>query len=120
MIVFLSLIYFGLFFLLSKIKLVPWNRKTQGVAIGIYVAALVLLVVGMNLCQPYSPASVVSVRTAPIVARVAGPVIEVPVQPNVPVKKGDVLLKIDPEPYEVEVDRQEWLPPRNRRDRHRA
>ena len=39
----------------------------------------------------------------PIVAQVKGRVIEVPVENNRPVKKGDVLFKIDPTPYEIEV-----------------
>lgn len=33
-----------------------------------------------------------------------GRVIEVPAEPNAPVKKGDVLLRIDPAPYQAEVD----------------
>ena len=39
----------------------------------------------------------------PIVSQVRGRVIEVPVENNRPVKKGDVLFRIDPTPYESEV-----------------
>jgi len=39
----------------------------------------------------------------PINPRVAGKVIEVPVQPNEPVRKGDVLFRIDPTPFEIQV-----------------
>ena len=39
----------------------------------------------------------------PIVSQVRGRVIEVPVENNRPVKKGDVLFKIDPTPYQNEV-----------------
>jgi multidrug resistance efflux pump len=39
----------------------------------------------------------------PIVSQVKGRVIEVPVENNRPVKKGDVLFRIDPTPYEAEV-----------------
>jgi len=38
-----------------------------------------------------------------VVPRVTGRVIEVPVQPNVPVKKGDVLFRIDPTPFQQEL-----------------
>ncbi len=105
MIIFLSLCFFGFVYLLVKIKLLPWNNASRGVVIGIYVTALILLVVAMNLFQPYTPAAVVSARTTPIISRVTGRVIEIPIQPNVPIKKGEVLLKIDPAPYQAEVDR---------------
>ena len=39
----------------------------------------------------------------PIVSQVRGRVIEVPVENNRPVKKGDVLFRIDPTPYQSEV-----------------
>jgi len=39
----------------------------------------------------------------PVVSQVRGRVIEVPVENNRPVKKGDVLFRIDPTPYENEV-----------------
>ena len=39
----------------------------------------------------------------PIVAQVKGRVIEVPVANNQVVKKGDVLFRIDPTPYQSEV-----------------
>ena len=38
-----------------------------------------------------------------IVPDVAGEVIDVPVQPNVPIKAGDVLFRIDPTPYEAQL-----------------
>ena len=39
----------------------------------------------------------------PVVSQVRGRVIEVPVENNRPVKKGDVLFRIDPTPYQNEV-----------------
>ena len=41
--------------------------------------------------------------TIPIVPRVSGVVTEVPIEPNRPIKKGDVLFKIDPVPFEAAV-----------------
>jgi multidrug resistance efflux pump len=40
-----------------------------------------------------------------IVPNVRGTVVEVPVEANKPVKKGEVLFRIDPQPYQIEVDR---------------
>ena len=37
----------------------------------------------------------------PIVPRVTGQVTDVPIEPNRPIKKGDVLFKIDPVPFEA-------------------
>src|SRR5207237_10921281 len=39
----------------------------------------------------------------PIVPRSTGQVTEVPIQPNRPIKKGEVLFKIDPVPFEAAV-----------------
>jgi multidrug resistance efflux pump len=40
----------------------------------------------------------------PVIPRVTGRVIEVPVEANRPVKKGDVLFRLDPVPFQIEVD----------------
>ena len=40
---------------------------------------------------------------------VKGRVIEVPVEPNAPMKQGDVLFKIDPRPYQYVVDQKKAL-----------
>ncbi|NIO42668.1 MAG: biotin/lipoyl-binding protein, partial [Burkholderiales bacterium] len=42
--------------------------------------------------------------TTPIVSEVRGRVIEVPVEPNRPLKRGDVLYEIDPEPFETKIE----------------
>lgn len=42
-------------------------------------------------------------RIHPVAARIQGSVVEVLVKDNQPVKKGQVLLRIDPEPYSVRV-----------------
>jgi multidrug resistance efflux pump len=40
---------------------------------------------------------------------VKGRVIEVPAEPNAPLKQGDVLFKIDPTPYQYVVDQKKAL-----------
>jgi multidrug resistance efflux pump len=54
----------------------------------------------MNYNHPFTKEARIYFHTTPIVPAVRGPVIEVPVQPNKPLKKGDVLFRIDPRPYE--------------------
>ncbi|MGB9106514.1 MAG: biotin/lipoyl-binding protein [Terriglobales bacterium] len=53
----------------------------------------------MNFTQPFSVGVTVAEFTTPVTARVPGRVIEVPVQDNSPVQRGDVLFRMDPQPY---------------------
>jgi multidrug resistance efflux pump len=64
----------------------------------------VALFIPMQFSAPYGPVTVFG-YVIEIVPRAAGRVIEVPVSANKPVKKGDVLFKIDPKPYQADVDR---------------
>ena len=57
----------------------------------------------LNIFAPTTSDVRVVKYVVPIVSQVRGRVIEVPVENNRPVKKGDVLFKIDPTPYENEV-----------------
>jgi multidrug resistance efflux pump len=105
-IAFLTLCYCAILWIIFfKLKLLPWNRTSQGAAAGIGIVAIVVLVVSMNLFQPYSQDVRVYQRVIQIVPRVTGRVIEVAVARNVSVNKGDVLFRIDPEPLQYEVDR---------------
>jgi multidrug resistance efflux pump len=45
----------------------------------------------------------------PILPSVKGRVIEVPVKPNTPLKAGDVLFRVDPEPYKYVVDQKKAM-----------
>ncbi len=68
---------------------------------------LVLLLFGLFIPMGWgAPEGKVLVirQSVPIVADVAGEVIEVPVEANRPVKAGDVLFRIDPVPFRAQVD----------------
>jgi len=58
----------------------------------------------MAYFHPGSRSARVYYVTTQIVTNVRGKVIEIAVKPNVPVKKGDLLFKIDPTPYQAVVD----------------
>ncbi len=68
------------------------------------IGTLILL---MNYNHPYTQIGNQVFSTTPIVSGVRGRVIEVPVEPNQPLKQGDVLFRIDPVPYQAEVDKLE-------------
>jgi multidrug resistance efflux pump len=86
-----------------KFKLLPWTTPWKvGVAIfPVIVMAAMLLT--LNVVAPTSTDVRVVKYVVPIVAQVKGRVIEVPVNNNQVVKKGDVLFRIDPTPYQSEV-----------------
>ena len=69
---------------------------------GVVVIGAILL--AMNLFQPYSTSAVVSQYVVQIAPQVTGQVTSVPVSANQPIKKGDVLFKIDPAPFQAAVD----------------
>ena len=105
MIAFLTLCYCGIIWLVFfKLKLLPWNRVSQVIAAAIGFLAIMELLVLINIYQPYSTQATVVQQSTPIVARVSGRVLEVPIEPNTPLKKGDVLFKIDPRPYRYQVN----------------
>jgi multidrug resistance efflux pump len=58
----------------------------------------------MNYNHPFTRQARLYFYTTPIVPVVRGEVIEVPVQANVPLKKGDVLFRIDPRHYQYVVE----------------
>jgi len=102
MIVFLTLLYIGVLFLLVRYKIVPWNAFWK-ISPAIWVVLLFVLVfIPMNWGAP-SGNVVVRRLSVSIVPNVAGEVLDVPVQPNTPLKAGDVLFRIDPVPYEAQV-----------------
>jgi multidrug resistance efflux pump len=105
-IAFLTLCYSAIVWLIFiKLKLLPWNGKSQAAVVGIGITAIFSLVVAMSLFQPLSQDVRIYHPVVQIVPRVTGRVIEVPLIANAPVVKGDVLFRIDPESFQYEVDR---------------
>ncbi len=102
MIVVLLNVYLVLLFVLVKLRIVPFNLFWKVSPVIVFLLLMVGLFIPMNWGAPQGPALVVRNSVA-IVPDVAGEVIEVPVQPNQPLKAGDVLFKIDPTPFEAQV-----------------
>ena len=86
-----------------KFKLLPWTTpwKVGVVIFPVVVGAATILL--LNIFAPTTTDVRVVKYVVPIVSQVKGRVIEVPVENNRAVKKGDVLFRIDPTPYEAEV-----------------
>ena len=86
-----------------KFKWLPWNTATQVTVAIIPIIGLTVMILVLNIVAPSSADVRVLKYVINVVPQVRGRVIEVPVEPNRLVKKGDVLFKIDPTPYELTV-----------------
>lgn len=100
----LILTYAALCYAIFKIFRIPVNQWTLATAVlgGIFLIASLLLLMSYN--HPYTSDGRIYFTSAPVIPVVGGQVIEVPVTPNRPLKRGDVLFRIDPRPYQYEVD----------------
>jgi multidrug resistance efflux pump len=99
----LIIIYAAILWVVFKVFKVPLNKwtVTTSLLVGLFGIGLVVLV--MNYNHPYSREARMYFYTTPIFPRVNGRVIEVPVIPNQPLHKGDVLFRFDPRPFENDV-----------------
>lgn len=91
--------------LFKKFKVIPVNTYTVFTAILGAVVILALLFISLSVFHPVSHDGRFYAPVVQIVPNVRGTVIEVPVEANTPLKAGDVLFRIDPRPYQIEVDR---------------
>ena len=102
-IILLGIYSFFVWLIFIKLKWLPWTTPWK-VAVAIFpivmIAALLLL---LNIVAPTTTDVRVIKYVVPIVSQVRGRVTEVGVENNRPVKKGDVLFRIDPTPYQNEV-----------------
>jgi multidrug resistance efflux pump len=100
----LILTYSALCIAVFKVFRIPLNKWTVPTAVlgGIVLIGSLLLL--MNYNHPYSEALRQYYVTTPVIPQVRGRVIEMPVQGDAPVAAGDVLYRIDPEPFELKAE----------------
>jgi multidrug resistance efflux pump len=102
-IILLGIYSFFVWLIFIKLKLLPWTTPWKvGVAIFPVVAIAAMLLL-LNVFAPTTTEVLVVNYVVPIVSQVRGRVIQVPVENNRPVKKGDVLFRIDPTPFQNAV-----------------
>lgn len=104
MIVFLTLSYCILLFLLVKFNIIKLTKFWQLSPAIFLLLLIILLFIPMQFWAPESKDLRIYGRIISITPRVYGKVLEVPVQPNTPLNTGDILFRIDPEPYQNTVD----------------
>jgi multidrug resistance efflux pump len=93
----------------KKFRLVPMNGYTIGTAVLGGVAILLFIFVVVQMFHPAAGDARLYAYTTPVVPQVKGMVVEVPVVPNAPLRKGDILFRLEPAPYRFEVDRLEAM-----------
>jgi multidrug resistance efflux pump len=103
----LGIYSFFVWLIFFKFKWLPWNIISQVITVTIPIIGISLLILFLNIVAPSSHDVRVVNYAVQVIPQVVGRVIEVPVEANRPVKKGDVLFKIDPVPFEDAVKRLE-------------
>ena len=100
----LILIYVSICYAIFKIFRIPVNQWSLATAVlgGIIGIALLLLI--MNYNHPFTTNARIYFAVTPVFPSVRGRVVEAPAQANVPLKEGDVLFRVDPQPYQYVVD----------------
>ncbi|MCP4191544.1 MAG: HlyD family secretion protein [Planctomycetaceae bacterium] len=106
MIVFLTLCYVGLLALLIKIGLIKFTLWWKLSPLIWMLLLLVVLFIPMQWGAPSGSINVYA-YVVEIIPNVSGEVIEVPARGLERLQKGDTLFRIDPAPFETEVERLE-------------
>jgi multidrug resistance efflux pump len=100
----LGIYAFFVWLIFIKLKWLPWNITSQVIVTIIPIVAMTILILALNIVAPSSSKLRVFKYTIPIVSQVKGRVLEVPVEEgNRLVHKGDVLFRVDPTPYQLDV-----------------
>jgi len=100
----LGIYSFFVWLIFIKFKWLPWNITTQVIVAIIPIVGLTVMILVLNVVAPTSANLRVYKYTIPIVSQVKGRVLEVPVEEgNRLVRKGDVLFRVDPTPYQLDV-----------------
>ena len=105
MITFISLIYASFYFLVFGKGLVKKNSRNISIFVGVGVVLIGAIVFSWLTVAPTTKDGRVFQYVISIVPKVAGEVIEVPAKPLVPIREGDVLFLIEPDPFQASADR---------------
>lgn len=102
MILFLTLCYIALLVVLIKLKILPSNTFVKSSPVIFSLLLLILIFIPMQFSAPSGPA-IIGKHVVQIVPNVSGRVTDVAVEAYAPLKKGDLLFKIDDRPYRAAV-----------------
>jgi len=101
----LAIYAFFVWLIFFKLKWLRWTTAAAVVVVTIPIIAMAGLLLILNVVAPSALDVQVVKYVVQVIPRVTGRVIEVPVEPNRLVRRGDLLFRIDPRPFQYEVDR---------------
>ena len=104
MVVLLLLGYAAICVVIFKFLHVPVNKWSLTTAVLGAVVVVGGLLAGLNYNHPFTTDGRIYFYTTAITPTVKGTVVEVDARPNVKLKQGDLLFRIDPKPYQYVVD----------------
>jgi multidrug resistance efflux pump len=99
----LGIYSFFVWLIFIKFKWLPWNTTSQVTVVIIPIVGLAVMILTLNVVAPSSNDVRVLKYVVQVIPQVKGRVIEVPVEPNRLVKKGQLLFRIDPTQYQNEL-----------------
>ena len=100
----LAIYAFFVWLIFIKFKWLPWNITSQVIVVIIPIVGLTAMILTLNVIAPSSSDVRVFKYVVQILPQVRGRVVEVPVEPNRLVKKGQLLFRIDPTPYQNDLN----------------
>ena len=103
----LAIYSFFVWLIFFKFKWLRWTTAAAVVVITIPIMGLAGLMLLLNVYAPSALDVQVLKYVVQVIPRVTGRVTEVPVEPNRLIKKGDLLFRIDPRPFQYQIDRLE-------------
>lgn len=101
----LILTYSAVCWAIFKIFKIPVNKWSLTTVVLGGAVMMGTILAGMAFFHPASISARSYFLSTPIVSNVRGKVIEVNIEGNVPLQQGDVLCKLDPVPFQAEVDK---------------
>jgi multidrug resistance efflux pump len=103
----LVIVYSMIMWIVFKVFKVPVNKWTGTTAVLGGVISIGFLLLMMGMYHPFTKEARIYSLTTPVLPTVKGRVIEVNVKNGDRVKEGDLMFRIDPEPYQYAVDQLE-------------
>jgi len=100
----LIIVYSMIMWIVFKVFKVPVNKWTGTTAVLGGVVSIGFLLLMMGMYHPFTKEARIYSLTTPVLPTVKGRVVEVNVKTGDRVEEGDVLFRIDPEPFQYAVD----------------
>lgn len=104
MLIVLSLYFVVVWLVFIKFKWLPWNRTWKTIVFSIAAFVALVVVGALRYYTPVSSGAVVQARLQQVFPLVSGQVVSVPVEDTAAVNAGDVLFRLDPEPFQFALD----------------